>query len=191
MCIRDRLSFLKQGEKIVATANSDSHGSDNQVAVPRTMVAMENDQVTSFDQEKFLKSLKSGNAYGTTGPMIDLSLDGKRMSEMLSAQQAILSLIIKSADWINVDTAKIQINGDTVVEQALTEDKKVAKPNSLHLYQLDIPLTFEKDSFVTVEVTGKASADYQIIYPEITPYAFSNAIYVDYDLDGQWQAPGL
>ena len=113
------------------------------------------------------------------------------MSEMLSAQHASLSLTIKSAGWINVDTAKIQINGDTVVEKALTEDKKITHPNGVYLYQLDIPLTFTKDSFVTVEVTGKASADYQIIYPEITPYAFSNAIYVDHDLDGQWQAPGL
>jgi len=110
---------------------------------------------------------------------------------MLSAKQATLSLTIKSADWINVDTAKIQINGDTVVEHPLTEDNKVANPNSIHLYQLDIPLAFKKDSFVTIEVTGKANADYQIIYPEITPYAFSNAIYVDHDLDGQWQAPGL
>jgi len=52
-------------------------------------------------------------------------------------------------------------------------------------------MKFERDAFVTIEVIGNASSDYQIIYPEISPYAFSNAIYVDANADGKWQAPGL
>lgn len=184
---KDWLSFLKQGEKIVATANSDSHNSNTQVAVPRTMVAMDDDNVRAFDQNEFLKSLKSGNAYGTTGPMINLSLGGKRMGEILSAQQGNLKLVIHSADWINVDMAKVQINGETIIEKSLNNKAE----NNVTSYELEFPLTFTEDSFVTVEVSGNASKDYQIIYPEITPYAFSNAIYVDHDNDGQWQAPGL
>jgi len=56
---------------------------------------------------------------------------------------------------------------------------------------IQVPLEFEKDSFVTVEVFGEANDDYKAIYPGLMPYAFSNPIYVDYNQDGQWQAPGL
>ena len=184
---KDWLSFLKQGEKIVATANSDSHGSNNQVAVPRTMVAMENDQVTHFDQTAFLASLKSGNAYGTTGPMIEINLSGKSMGEMHQGQTAMLEATISSVDWINIKAARIQVNGETIKEVILN-DKAV---NNLVRQTLSIPLRFEQDAFVTVEVIGDVTPDYQVIYPEISPYAFTNAIYVDADSDGQWQAPGL
>jgi len=184
---KDWLSFLKQGETIVATANSDSHSSHNQVAVPRTMVAMQNDTVTAFDQASFIRTLKSGNAYGTTGPMIEIDLSGTPMGATFMGNKAILNLSISSVDWINVSHALIQVNGETVKEINLNK----AAENGVVNYQLSTPISFKKDAFVTAEVKGKASPDYQIIYPEISPYAFSNAIYVDHNSDGQWQAPGL
>jgi hypothetical protein len=178
----DWLSFLKQGEKIVATANSDSHHPNEQVALPRTMVAMNNDSVASFIQSDFLKSLKSGNAYGTTGPMLNLNLSGALMGQTFSGQRGQLTINIQSADWIPLSTLKVQINGKTVDEYQL---------NPANQHDFLIPLSFEKDSFVTIEVEGPATEDYQHVYPDLTPYAFSNPIYVDFDNDGQWQAPGL
>ncbi len=177
---KDWLSFLKQGERITATANSDSHHSAQEVALPRTMVAMRSDKVDQFNQSEFLTALKVGNAYGTTGPMLDLNLNGTPMGGTLQADKAVLEIIINSADWIPVESLKVQINGETIVEQRVELGQKIK-----------IPLIFNKDSFVTVETSGPASEIYSIIYPNITPYAFSNAIYVDYDKDGQWQAPGL
>ncbi|MFT4636407.1 MAG: hypothetical protein ACI854_001649 [Arenicella sp.] len=179
---RDWLSFVKQGEKIVATANSDSHRSSEQVAVPRTMVAMADDRVTSFKQSEFIAALKSGNAYGTTGPLLDISLSGAKMGSTFSGQRGQLSLKIVSAEWIPVSTVKIQINGETVDQHEL---------NSRHEHSILVPLSFDKDSFVTVEISGQASIDYQRVYPNLEPYAFSNPIYVDFDSDGKWQPPGL
>jgi len=184
---KDWLSFLKQGEKIVATANSDSHTAVNQVAVPRTMVAMQDDQISNFDQTAFFKALKSGNAYGTTGPMIELDLSGKQMGETHLGNQANLSLKIASVDWIDTQTAKIQINGETIKEYSLDQNIK----NGVNNHQINLKMSFEEDAFVTIEIYGKANSDYQVIYPEITPYAFSNAIYVDANKDGVWDAPGL
>lgn len=179
---QDWLSLVKQGEKLVGTANSDSHRSDHQVAVPRTMVAVKDDRISAFKQNEFLASLKSGNAYGTTGPMLEISLGAAAMGETFTGERGQLALTIFSADWIPVTTAKIQINGETVDEYQLNEGNE---------HTLLIPLAFEKDSFVTVEVSGPATHDYSAVYPEISPYAFSNPIYVDYDGDGKWTAPGL
>jgi len=177
---KDWLSFLKQGERITGTANSDSHRSSQEVAIPRTMVAMNSDRVTEFNQREFLDSLRSGNAFGTTGPMIELSLNGVVMGGTLRANQGLLKLTVNSAAWIPVETLKVQINGDTVIEQAVQLGQEI-----------ELPMTFSKDSFLTIEVSGPVSEVYSIIYPGITPYAFSNPIYVDFDSDGQWQAPGL
>ena len=56
---------------------------------------------------------------------------------------------------------------------------------------LEIPLAFERDSFVTLEVEGSAEGIYADLYPGFTPFAFTNPIWVDADADGQWTAPGL
>ena len=178
----DWLSFLKQGEKIVATANSDSHHANEQVALPRTMVAMRNDTVPKFKQAEFLESLKSGNAYGTTGPMMNLELSGVKMGQTFSGKHGQLAVTLTSVNWIPLSTLKVQVNGKTVDEYQL---------NASNEHEFLIPLVFEKDSFVTIEVEGVATEGYQQVYPGLSPYAFSNPIYVDFNNDGKWQAPGL
>jgi len=178
----DWLSMLKQGEKLVGTANSDSHGSDHQVAVPRTMVAIQDDRISAFAQTEFLTSLKNGNAYGTTGPMLEISLGGKLMGETFQGNKGLLKVKIFSADWIEVNTLEIQVNGDTIKQIALTQKNSQT---------ISVPMTFTHDSFITIEASGPATQVYSAIYPEISPYVFTNPIYVDYDSDGKWVPPGL
>lgn len=179
---RDWLSLVKQGERKVATANSDSHMSAQQVAVPRTMVQVQGDSVATFNEPEFLRALKAGAVYGTTGPMLELDLSGKTMGETFTGERGQLRLRISSADWISVAKAEIQINGETVADYDLVD-----QPSN----ELLVPISFDKDSFVTVEVRGPITPLYSAIYPGISPYAFSNPIYVDFDADGEWQAPGL
>jgi len=181
---KDWLSFLKQGFRITGTANSDSHHSGQQVGLPRTMVAMKNDTVTEFNQNEFIQSIKNGDAYGTTGPMLDIELSREaqstKMGQTFEGARGLLNVTISSAEWIPVNSIQVQINGDTVIAMNL-EGKT----------DLSFDLEFTQDSFVTIDVSGPASDEYRIIYPEITPYAFSNPIYVDFDQDGVWNPPGL
>jgi len=178
----DWLSFLKQGERIVGTANSDSHTALEQVALPRTMVYMRDDQVPNFKQAEFIHQLKSGNAFGTTGPMLTASLGGANLGETFTGVRGTLSVVIASADWINVNELLVQINGDTVASFELQD-----KPSQTIM----LPLEFDSDSFVTLEVKGVAGDHYRQVYPGLKPYAFTNPIYVDFNEDGKWQAPGL
>ena len=179
---KDWLSLIKQGEIITGTANSDSHTPHEVVGIPRTMVAMQKDSITDFNEQAFLNSLKLGNAYGTTGPMLEIRLGGKQMGEMFNGQRGDLELEIFAVDWISLDRVDIQINGETIDQHKLKTGQ---------VKRLRLPLTFTKDSFVTVEVHGIADQRYSAIYPGIEPYAFSNPIYVDFDGDGVWTAPGL
>jgi hypothetical protein len=56
---------------------------------------------------------------------------------------------------------------------------------------VEIPLAFERDAFVTVEIEGAPDGLYREVAPGFTPFAFTNPIFVDADADGAWTAPGL
>lgn len=177
---KDWLSLQQQGIRITGTANSDSHHSGEQVAVPRNMVAVAGDSVAEFEVEELLAAVRSGNLYGTTGPMLDLSLSGASMGETYQGSSAILEVSISSVDWIPVERLNIQVNGQQVAELDVTRQRTFR-----------VELEFSRDSFVTVEVLGTANSVYEVVYPGISPYAFSNPIYVDYNGDSSWQPPGL
>ena len=180
---KDWLSLLKQGFKIVGVANSDSHGYHEQVGLPRTMVAMSDDSIAGFSQSEFIRTLKAGNAYGTNGPMLEISLDETPMGGTLMGQSGTLHVSVLASDWMPVSELLVQINGATVETIALNPDQR--------RQSISRQLEFEKDSFVTIEIKGPVTSDYRKIYDDISPYAFSNPIYVDYDANGDWQAPGL
>ncbi len=184
---QDWISFLQQGEKMVASANSDSHHELEQVGVPRTMVGVEGDTVPTFDQAEFVANLKSGNAFGTTGPMLNITLLGTPMGGTFRGSRGTITVDVRAAEWIPVNRLEIQINGQTVSEHSLSAALTPQKRQQT----IKLPLEFTKDSFVTVEVFGPVSEDYSAVYPGLAPYAFSNPIYVDSDQDGNWEAPGL
>ncbi|MBB6520574.1 CehA/McbA family metallohydrolase [Pseudoteredinibacter isoporae] len=183
---KDWFAFLKQGLRLVGTATSDSHGQTfgEVVLEPRTLIYMTKDDVSKFDQDDFIAGIKSGNIYGTTGPLLNIALQSgdnrAMMGETLSAKEAVLALTVNAAQWVDVHTLRIYINGELYQQMPIIK----GQPNLL-------PLSFGKDSFVTVEVEGDRKGLYAEIVPVMPPFAFSNPIYVDADQDGQWQAPGL
>jgi hypothetical protein len=56
---------------------------------------------------------------------------------------------------------------------------------------VELPLRFERDGFLTLEVTGEATGDYALVAHGFVPFAFTNPIFVDADRDGRFSAPGL
>jgi hypothetical protein len=176
----DWFSFLKQGIRIVGSANSDSHTRSSQVAMPRNMVAVEDDSLAAFNITTFTSAIKKGDMYGTTGPLMTLDFSGVKMGGLAHVSEGRLSGTVSSAAWVGANTISAQINGKTIETQTLDDSGEFA-----------FELAFSKDALLTVEVHGEAGADYQVVYPQFTPYAFSNPIYIDADGDGQWTAPGL
>ena len=177
---RDWLALLSQGYRLTGTANSDSHALDQQVGLPRNMVAMANDDPAQFDEADFVEAVRAGRSLGTTGPMLHVRLNEAEVGGMSSGPAGRLRVDVASAPWIDVETLQVTVNG------VIVEVVPIAAGD---VYEKD--LQFEEDSFVVVEVTGEAGPEYQIVYPGFHPYAFTNPIYVDADLDGQWRAPGL
>ena len=176
----DWLSLVAQGEKLAATANSDSHDTTQQVALPRNMVRVQADTIDGFRMRRFTKAVKSGAFYGTTGPFLELALDKAKMGDTHLGASGTLRGRVFSADWAKADTLNVQLNGKTVWTQALPADGRFS-----------LPMDFEQDGFVTLEVSGAASETYQAVYPGFFPYAYSNPIYIDANSDGTWTPPGI
>ncbi len=175
----DWYALLLQGEFRSATANSDSHHLNELVALPRNYVRMKNDEVASFDQAAFIAAVRAGRSYGTTGPLLDLRLGKAEIGDRFVGSEGVLVIRVRAAPWVPVSRARVFVDGNLTVEFGVVVGET-----------REVPLTFERDAFVTVEVEGTPSELYSAVAPGFRPFAFTNPIFVDADGDGRWQAPG-
>lgn len=76
---QDWFSLLRQGVKMTATANSDSHSNhaNDIVLAARNMVYLGSEKTGSYSSEAFVDAIRKGASYGTTGPLLDVSIDNK------------------------------------------------------------------------------------------------------------------
>ncbi len=176
----DWLSFLLQGERLVATANSDSHRLGHVVGLPRTYVRVEDDRRERFDEAAFITALRQGRAYGSTGPLFTLHLAEAGLGDIHSGSKGVLEISVAGADWVPISEWRAYVNGELVHRAPITRGESAA-----------LPLAFATDSFVTVEVEGPAEGLYRDVLPGFVPFAFSNPIFVDVDGNGRYDAPGL
>lgn len=172
----DWFSLLRQGFYKVATANSDSHSSAQLVALPRTYVWVGNDDIASLDKGTLMASLKAGHAYGTNGPLLDISFNGTVPGASHSGDRGELYIKVQAADWININRVTVYINGESYAVLPVDSSRQPI--------QLSLDLVFESDSFISVEVNGTASEDYSAVAPGFIPLAFSNPVFVDVAGDG-------
>ena len=177
---RDWISLLRQGERKTATGNSDTHSLHHVAALPRTYVAAVDDRPAFFDAAEFLRNLRAGRAYITTGPLVTARLGEAGLGESFSGAEGTLRVRVDAAPWVPVAEIRVAVNGDDVATQP-------AERGTL----AEIPLRFDGDAFVTVEVVGPATGAYAELLPDFEPVAFTNPIFVDADRDGRWTPPGL
>jgi hypothetical protein len=183
----DWYSLLLQGEFRPAVANSDSHVGGELVGYPRTYVRMPKGASTTqgaVDESAFVAALGAGHAYGSTGPLLDVVLvsDAARseIGDLHPSGTATLQVAVRAAPWVSVSTLRVWQDAREIVSQPIS-------PNS----RAEIPVEFERDGFLTLEVWGEASPVYADVAPKFAPFAFSNPIFVDADGDGVFTAPGL
>lgn len=176
----DWLSLLLQGEVRTATANSDSHDAPTPVAMPRNYVRVNDDRASELDHGEFLDALRAGNVVGTSGPWIDVSMEGAGPGDTWTGRGGVLEVDVRAAAWVPVSELRVRVNGRLVHQEP-------SRAGAQHR----VPLNFARDAFVTVEVEGEANDTYAAIAPGGVPLAFSNPIFIDADGDAVWQPPGL
>ena len=177
----DWISLLLQGTFRAAVANSDSHSRRELIGYPRTYVRVPGD----FRSEAFISALRAGNAYGSTGPLLDVALlnaAGARtgLGGLHHGTRGTLAVAVRTAPWVPISRLRVWWNGAAIHEGGITPGTPI-----------ELPLRFEQDGFVTLEVSGEATGDYAVVARGFIPLAFTNPIFVDADGDGRFSAPGL
>jgi hypothetical protein len=176
----DWFSLLRQGVLLTGTANSDSHTLLKLVAVPRNYVSTPRDGVAAFDPSVFVRAIREGRCFGTTGPLLEVALGEAGIGDRFRGREGRLRVRVRAAPWVPVSHARIYVDG------RLARSEPVAAGD-----EIEVPLRFERDAFVTVEVEGAPDATYSTVLPGFAPLAFSNPIFVDADGDDRWTPPGL
>ncbi|MFP6655883.1 MAG: CehA/McbA family metallohydrolase, partial [Myxococcota bacterium] len=176
----DWFALMRQGERIVGTANSDSHRLGEIVGLPRTYVQVADDSLENFNEARFLQSLREGRVYGSTGPILSVHLDQAGLGELHPGSSGLLRIEVEAADWVPVTEWRAYVNGELVHRARISAGGRAS-----------LPLVFEEDAFVTVEVQGDPIGLYAEVLPNYIPFAFTNPIFVDVDGNGRFDPPGM
>jgi len=189
----DYYSFLNQGFVRGAVGVSDAHGSGGFLGRARTMVEVPDDAPTHLDLDAVWASLKAGRAVVLDGAFVTATVRDDSSAAVgmgglarVAGADVTLHVRVQAPSWIPTETITIVANG-TVVK---TVGISAASPAPVVRFDEDVVLTAPAaDTWYVVIVDASTGMD--PVMPGARPRAVTNAIFVDRDGNGTFDAPGL
>jgi len=215
--LRDYFGLLDQGWHYTATGSSDSHCLQYHCVVkvldhtlescagagyPRTMVTVDPHAAESHDQDVdeldpklIIDNLKRGHATVTSGPLIDLRLEGVAPGDELATNSELVHghVTVRAAPWIDVTQVQL-VAGQTGGEWRTVDSFDVPTqptqwgPGEGTLEEAQArAIRFDRDITVPlgptdgwVLVVAKGTRHLSDVLPlvEVSPLAFTNPVYV-------------
>ena len=191
--LADYYALLSAGHRYAATGSSDSHRIQYQWAgYPRTMVRIgtTEDDERHVDPLAVVAAIKAAHATVTSGPIIELDLDGvKPGGDLLPRTQEVSGhLVVRAAPWVDVTSAEIVVGGVTVQKIDVASRPMITGPEpgtleeaSARTVRLDTTVRVDvgdQPSFVIVVVRGTRKLDDILPFMPIQPFAVTNPIFV-------------
>ncbi|HEX7553838.1 MAG TPA: hypothetical protein VF378_09795, partial [Geothrix sp.] len=147
-----------------------------------------------------LDALHNGAAVASTGPMLDVSINGVGPGGLVSGAGAsvTLSISLYAPDWLPVDEVRVVVNGATPILVPLASFLASTTDFRLRTATVTVPMPVGKDAWVVVEagVPLNTAGSYlpgtpwNKIMRGIYPIAVTNPIFVDVN-GGGYTPPGL
>jgi hypothetical protein len=217
--MREWWVLLNRGFRYTATGNSDSHRLGyEEVGYPRNFVAVSDDRPQAVDAEELVASVKAGRVMVTNGPFVRVRAlaAGKALaagagpapepatgdprvprppggpSEPQGGMGALvragtegvtLEIDVQAAPWVDVAGVEIVGNGEVVKEIAVRRTSKVER------YRGAVTLKPKVDTWYLVMVRGKSALP-TLVRRRISPFGFTNPIWVDANGDGVFASVG-
>ncbi len=173
---------------------------DTPVGLARTYLKLGSGTLTQDTLDPLLAALRSGAAVASTGPLLDVAVNGVGPGGLVTGPATTVSITISlyAADWVPVDEVRVVVNG---VAQVVPMSSFTASSTDFRLRTatLDgVAMPTGKDAWVVVEAgvplatTGayQAGTPWNKIMKGIYPIAVTNPIFVDVD-GGGYTPPGL
>ncbi|HEY2365190.1 MAG TPA: CehA/McbA family metallohydrolase, partial [Polyangiaceae bacterium] len=190
----DWYAFLNAGKRYAATGSSDSHRIQYQWAgYPRTMVRVgaTEEEEHKVDPLAIVAAIKAGHATVTSGPIIELELEGVRPGGdvVVTAPRAVVGrLVVRAAPWIDVTSAKIIVGGKTVETFDVPSRPTATGPEPGTLeeaqartirLQAEVRVEVGADPIWVVAIArGTRTLDDILPFMPIQPYAVTNPIFI-------------
>lgn len=168
--------------------SSARYSLDTPVGLARTYLNLGSATLDQNDLSPVLKALQSGAAVASTGPLLDVSVNGVGPGGLVAgpAAAATLTVNLYAPDWVPVDEVRVVVNG---VVQILPIASFTASTVDSRLRTASATLTLPtgKDAWIVVEAgvplttTGAyaAGTPWAKIMKGIYPIAVTNPIFVD------------
>ena len=191
--LADYYALLNAGHRYTATGSSDSHRIQYQWAgYPRTMVRIgdADPEDKTLDPLAIVAAIKAGHATVTSGPIIELELEGVRPgSELIATQETVHGhLVVRAAPWIDVTSATLVVRGvasqtfDVPTRAMLTgPEEGPLEEAQARTVRLDTQVGLDvgaEPTWVMVVVRGTRPMDDILPFMPIAPLAFTNPIYI-------------
>lgn len=183
----DWFSFLNRGKRVTATGNSDSHfAARHAVGYPRNYVVSSTDDPRAANESEFIANVRAGRVVVSGGIFVTASMGGATPGALFTPSGTSPSIHVKAqaAPWVSVTKIEIYANGQRVAERTLAAPGG-APP--VVRFDDDIPLAFTRDTWVVAIATGTGTLD--PVAAGAKPFGFTNAIYVDVNANGRFDAP--
>ncbi|MDP9034002.1 MAG: CehA/McbA family metallohydrolase [Myxococcota bacterium] len=193
--LRDYWALLNFGWHFTATGSSDSHRIQfHWAGYPRTMVTV-NPHATleadpKVDPAVVVANIKKGHATVTSGPIIELELEGAQPGDdaVTTADPVHGHVRVRAAPWVDVTRVVVIVGGQAVqtfsVPSRRTElgselgTLEEAQARTVRFDRdIDVPIGPE-NGWVQVVAEGDRRMDDVLPYMPVPPLAFTNPVYV-------------
>lgn len=184
--LADWFHLLNLGHPIMAAGNS---GSRTPLAAPVGMPRTYLDTGGSRRGEDVLAALRGGRGFFTTGPLLEFRVNGAyRPGDLVVDRDGLVELTVSvdGASWIDIDRILVFGNGAPLLEKGVPGgDRPQIARETVAIYT---------DTWFVAVATGSRSLDPVFTGPEgepVLPVAVSNPVWVDFNGDGRFDAPGV
>ncbi len=177
----DFFGFLDHGEIRTPLGVSDSHYRFIPCGMARTDVFLDRDSPEGLEADAVVEAVLAGHVVAATGVTLRAWAGGALPGDTLTGSSANVDVQVMAPSWIQPDSLRLIRDGDIVEEHALGPAEDGV------LFDDSLLLEADSDAWFVLEVTG--STPMGDVWRNQSPYAMSNAFFLDVDGDG-WQAPG-
>ena len=218
--LNDYFAFLNIGLKKTGVAVSDTHqwySPGAGIARSFLYVGSEHDTPSKITPEAFARAIQEGRVIGTNGPFMHLWMEkhGETkkyfVGDIVSSPKVTLHVEIRLPEWITVDTLEVFSNTPDVFSRNGKPVNTWPKPltfvriskedfalqNGQRKYHYSKNFDLQKDAWFVVVIRddrdyGENHPMIPVLYdPNVLPFAFSNAIFVDANENEKFDPPGV
>lgn len=156
-------ALLEHGHTATGLGTSDTHkllGDEPGYARTLLQVGVGKDTPGGFDRDDVIDAIRAHRAITTNGPLLEIEVGQGRIGDTVTGPQTQARVRVRTASWDKVDRVVVYVNGAIVLEQAIP----ITDGDD---YEVMVPLTLTRDSWVVAEVTGSVN-----MFPVVTPVEF-------------------